>query len=309
MTNVISDMSGINLETQLLSISTATLIANNDCWVQTFRETYGRSGFDMKDIGAIGLDVNFSGKGDHQYARIDSKGADFGEDSLYKLVSAAFTPELMYSMDIPETGDLSWVQNVFLEAARGDKASIAAIIESADILTGGNFSAIYEGGNPMTQEVNRIHLGYYIDQDGNKQDIRDLDYLALLNFEGEREPTLVADFANTYDRLEMDTAQRLFRRLAIIRGDLGGTVKLTGYGQRVTFNPNFIVTLAQAIANGGLRPNPENIFHRHAATERGNMNAHQYAMAGGNIGGMWSFGNTGPGAINHAMGARTGGWR
>jgi hypothetical protein len=305
MTNVRTSLSTITMELQLLAISTATLMSHNDAWVNALRPSSDTSRVDMRDIGAVGLEVNFTNSPDHQFAKIDTKASTFDDNELYALIGASIHPNLIYSLDVEEAGEMSWLQSILVAAAQGDNESIDFILRSADNLTNGCFSQCYKGGSPVESEVNRVQLGTYTDEDGVLRDIRDLDYLAVMNIVGERDPQVVECFANTYDRTEIDPALRLDDRANIIRRVLGDTVKITGYANRITFNTEFLIALATAIHNAGLSPQPENHFQRRGPSVRGNVNANRYGMASGNIGNMWqqSQGPVGAGP-NYTMGPR-----
>lgn len=310
MTSVTSGLNAITMELQLLGISTAMLLSRDNCWIQSFKPNWAKAGStDLRDIGAIGYEINFNPADvNATLDKIDTKAEDFGDQGLYQMVSQAIHPDLIYSMDIPESGDLTWIQSTFIAAATGDQNAANAILNSANELTNGMFGQIYQGGNPMSDEINRIHLGTYSDEAGVKRDIRDLDYVAMLNFLGARDMKVVAAYSDTFDNLAIPVEIRLRDRAQIIRQTLGETVRVTGFARRVTFNPDFMVALTAALSQTGLVIRPEGVYHNTGAGQRGNQNARQFGVNSQQGGGLFNYSNPGfQGGHNHnAAGPRMG---
>jgi len=274
MTDVESGLDANNLELQLLAISTTMLLTMQSGWTHCFKPQYGGKGTDLKDIGAVGYEINFNPTDPNApLAKINTKSDKFSESDLYQLIQTTYHPELIFSLDIEECGELTWLQETFLAAAVGNPKASNAIIKACDNLTNGQFSNIYQGGRPLTNEVIRVHLGYYEDEKGQQRDIRDLDYVAILNLFGGRDMAVVEQFSNTYDRTDIPEEIRLSERANIIRNALGETVRITGYARRITFDPKFMEALSSAITAAGLTVRPEGIFSNNAGVVRGNPNS------------------------------------
>jgi len=296
MTSVRSGLDTITLELQLLGISTAALLAPNQAYIRTFAPNYSNGDkVDLRDIGAIGYEINFDpiNNPNAELNRINTKEDAFNESNLYSLVGQSIYPDLLYSMDIPEAGDLTWIQQLFIGAANGEEDCINEILNSAEALTDGHFSQVYQGVNPMSSETTRVHLGNYIDESNQQKDIRELGYLAMLNILGARDMGVVAAFSETYDRLDIDESIRMKNRGNIIRSTLGETVRITGFARRVTFAPDFIVALTVALAKAGLSIRPEGMYQGAVNVARGSASARGYGVNSGNIGGI--FNNNTPG--------------
>mgnify|MGYP000474612887 CR=1 FL=1 len=271
MTSVASGLSINTLELALLGLSTSLLTAQHHAWVKCFKPVYGANKNDIHDIGALGFEVDFANNG--EFGRIATKSDSFGDQSLFELVQRSMYNEVLFSWDIVESGDLSWLHETFLAAAVGNPKAINAVFSAADTLTNGAFSRNYDGAPPLMSEVTRVHLGTYLDENNTPRDIRDLDYLAMLNIYGDKDLSLVEAFGNTYDQVDRPQELRLAERAKIIEATLGDTTTITGYARRVTFNPKFIEALAAACAEAGLKIRPEGIYGNDMGAIRGNTSA------------------------------------
>jgi hypothetical protein len=256
----------LSLRAQLLGLVTAFSLRENNGWVETFRPSpITQDGQDFRDIGAVGIEANFEGNSNGIGSRIDTKADSFQRsqhqpgDFLLRLVGSVFQPKLLLSMDIPEAAPSTWVSSVFAAAGEtGNPASVVAsnyIISEANKLTNGRL-ANYLAPNTriIVDENNRIHLGYFIGRDGQKHDLREVDYLYVLNAMGERDPEVPREWSDSFARADVPLEVRLAKRKQIIEGILGKqNVHITGFARRVTFEPEFVNALTQAVKDVGLQ--------------------------------------------------------
>lgn len=305
MTGVTSGLSVNTLELELLGLSTSVLATQHHAWVKCFKPVYGASKGDLHDIGALGFEVDFAGNG--EFGRITTKSDSFSDQSLFELVQRSMYNEVLFSWDIPETGDLSWLQETFLAAATGNTKANQVLFQAADTLTGGAFSRHYDGSAPLSSEITRIHLGTYLDENNTPRDIRDLDYLAMLNIYGDKDLGIVEAFGNTYDQTDRPQELRLAERAKIIEATLGDTVSITGYARRVTFNPKFIEALATACAEAGLKIRPEGIYGNDMGAIRGNTSAVGMGIGQNAGGAVFQQGGSNWGGSGMGYGARNAG--
>lgn len=233
------------LAAQLLTLAMGAALNQNNMWVQAFRPApYASGEFDMHDIGAVGIEANFEGNANGYGSRIDTKADSFKPDSLPKLVAATIKPGLMLSLDVQECGPDTWINGIFAAAAEGNPDANEAILQAANYLTNGEFQKHFPaGGRVAVDENNRIHLGYYTSRvDGARHDIRDIDYLAVLNLVGDKDPEVMRDWSDTFQQTQFPLQQRLAARKRIITG-LFGDVTITGFARRVSFESAFIDAL------------------------------------------------------------------
>lgn len=282
MTNVDTQFDAVTLEFQLMALASSTLLMFNDDWTRTFVPDANVTGMDFRDIGAVGYEVNLTGDPSQGPAAIPTKGSDFqspgGNENAYtstlKLLQMVMHREPILSMDIDESGELSWIQDVFMEAASGTPRAIEVIFEAANNLTGNRFSAIYQGGPILHDDKMRIPMGYYRKGEVYR-DIRDVDYLAVLNACG---PSGNLDPVVRYSELMENTAipmdQRTSELLDIIRDTVGSSVRVTGYARRYTFNPNFLLAIMEGLSQAGLKFNAQNMIYDAAPTSVRGMHSH-----------------------------------
>ncbi len=256
MTNLASEFS-FTPASVLLALATAFAVSNENNWVQTFRPSnLNPNEIDLHDIGAMNIEANLMNEQDRNGfgTRIDTKVDSFKLSDLGQLVSALVRPGLIMSLDCPETGPQSWYLSVFAAAAAGNTGAITRIVDAANALTGGRFSAHFNANSgPMFVDLNnRVHLGYWIDKNGMKRDIRDIDSVAIANLVGDREPKYIADWSDTFLRTQYDLAVRLAARKKMIMAVTNESAVFTGYAQRVTLSDAFMSALGRAIAETGV---------------------------------------------------------
>ena len=281
MTSLASQLAGITPELQLTALSTAILAAENHAWTGVFAERYltpGRAerktSVDLHDIGAVGYEIAFQ-PGQAPQA-IDTKSNSFDANARFQFLNSIFQPGLFYSMIVNETDELSWVNSAFLAAANGVMEATADIIASADRLTGGVFSKKWDASQQIAIDGGRVHCGYYVDENGDRKDIRDIDYLAILNLMGAKNPTAIVDWSQTFDAVNIQEEIRLEKRWKMLELVLGDSLRLTGYGRLLTFNPAFLTTLADAIA-ATLKFNKGNLVRQFTGFQRGNAALNNFA--------------------------------
>lgn len=291
MTSISHGLDSLSLELQLQGLASAAVLDEDHNWARAFLPNYNIKGTDMHDIGAVKYECPALAD-----VEVDTKAADFTPQTLLQLLGVAVHPNMVYSMDIAEAGPMSWVQHIMIDAACGNQKAVNAIIESADVLTNGNFSNMFKGKQMFTGDVTRIHNGYYVDVEGNKKDLREIDYLAMLNLQGAADMQVVTDYVDTFTATSIPEDMRLQRRLSILRGLLGeGQVVVTGYSRRVDFTSDFILTLAAACAAAGANVRPEGIHQDMNTGTRPATNYQRFASQGGQHSGMFNqqnqFGN------------------
>lgn len=256
-----TELDSITPEMALFSLSSSVLMAQAKGWSAAFLQRFGGYKLggktDLKDLGAVGYEVNLSGDPNALPAMIDTKSPSFSRANLAELIAATIVDQPIFSMDIEETGELSWMNQLFIAAANGNQPAYNAIITAANNLTNNCFSQVWDNSQIARDDSNRIHLGYYVDGD-ELRDVREIDYLAILNLFGEKDLDVVKDWASTYDAVQVPLEIRLDRRARILKNLLPG-VKIKGYARRITFFPKFIIALQKAIHMAGLSVRPENM--------------------------------------------------
>lgn len=276
------DSDGIQtLPSILLGISTAPVIQEGLLWTEPFRPKKGRlnSDTDIKDIGAIGYDIPEL-NADEKPGMINTKSNDFTNADFYRLMASTVLRTPMYSIDIEEAGPLSWLTLVFSAAANNDPEAQRAIVDACNSLTNNIFSKYFDGGTILQSDNNRVFLGTYRphnDTTGELRDIRDLDYLAILNICGQ-DPRIVEDFERTQRSNSADLVVRLAEQHGILEQIIGASLTIKGYANRFTFHHNFIEALAKATREAKVAPMFSNLPTQVQENARARVNDFEWAM-------------------------------
>lgn len=242
----------LTMGTELLTLVTALSLGENNVFVQTFRPTSYGSNADINDFGAVGLEASFTKGPDGRNMRIDTKSDSFN-GQLPQLAAAVLRPGIVLSLDVEECGPSTWYNGAFAAAASGHQGANDMILNACNELTNGAFAKYFSSSNGRVaiDENNRIHLGYYIDEQGVKRDIREIGYLQVLNILGEKDEKIMRDWSDTFQKPEYDLRLRLEAREKIITG-IFPSAKVTGFARRVTFENAFTSALAAGCADCGL---------------------------------------------------------
>lgn len=251
---------GGTLEDVLFAIASTPLLRENNMWAQALKSQPGavpQGEIDRHDIGAVGIEVNFqrtAGSPEQFGTKIDTKDATFTPENFAQLVNLAFVPRLRISIDVPECGPQSWYLSAFSAAAEGNPKAIEALLGAANSLTNGSFQKYFDASQLfVTDELNRIHLGTYVDSRGQLRDIRDVDYLMVANVAGSNDPRVIKDWSDTFNRTEFPLVQRLAARKRIMAALVGeANLNITGFARRVTISYHFLEALLKGLQEQGL---------------------------------------------------------
>lgn len=293
---------GNTMETQLLGLVTVGMLAENRNYVAVFdQQNVGKN--EWKDLGAVGYEVDLFGvrqpgtPSDAPLEKMDTRTAEFDQRALHDLTNFIFTPAPALAMDLEANGSESWIQRKFKAAAQGDTNAINFINNSANILTNGQMANYWNGANPMMPGAGtKVHTGYYFDDKQAKRDIRELDYLAMVNLMGDKDLNLCRMYMDTYLQVQIEEPIRLRDRLNIMRKVLGDNLVITGEASREMVNPEFVKALATAVAASGLFIQPEGIVNQTVGGPRGTMDPTQYMLGNNVSGGIFRHQQpTGPG--------------
>lgn len=268
-----NQFSAATLETQLLALSTATAITRDNAWVNCFKpnmQIRGNPGDDVRDIGMITTDVAYPGE-QKGYTPLKDGKIDF-----YQFVAKWLIPSTLFMVDIPELGDLTYIQRVFLEASGATNNSQVtaranqAIIDAANYLTNGRFGAHWQSNEPIVlNQIGRIETGFFYNEKDEMCDLADIDYIYLLNRFG---PELAQRFTDTLNPNGPSEIVRSANRIRIYQENFQGC-QIRGYARRLTINSKFLVALAQALQEVGGVYNVESYFYSGQTIERGYQNS------------------------------------
>lgn len=252
----------LSLELVVLGLISSTLLFNQQSWISGFRTKLTTSGGPgIRSIAAVGYEVS---------GLVDKPGpVDLAAVNLADLINTVCYDQLIYSMDVPEIGDNSYLLSVLIAAANNDRGAYNSLIAACNDLTGNLFGQMWQVGAPiLVDDKCRIHNGYFF-FDNKAVDFRELDYLAILGLFGDRAMENVWSYANSFRPETATELQRLEERYRILQiAEGAGHMHLKGYSRRLTFTGAFINTLLNAFTQAGLNLALEAGYHDNTTTRR-----------------------------------------
>jgi hypothetical protein len=228
------------------------------------RPQMGARRIDMRNIGALNIEGNLPNVPGYEQggygAPIDT-GAGWSVADADMFMSSLIRQEIAISMVIGRHTAEGWGNAVWAEAARGDANAIQEILAGADILTGGNFSRMYNStANPVQMTADStgtlqdcMLAGFYIDTEGQKRSVHDFDYLAMANVAGIQDPSALARWSNarTYSTSK-PVHVRLEEQRRLIQDKFHFPVTFTGVDRMVNLMPDFLRALLGAVQSMGV---------------------------------------------------------
>lgn len=239
------------LPAQLLALATIKSLQQNNAWTNAFKPAPFVGDVDMHDLGAIGIEANPEANPVGYGKRFDTKSDNFRPETMQLMLDSFFRPGLVISIDVPECGTATWHSNVLAAAGAGMRNANLEIIKAANILTGDHFSNFYKGNGIVCKDnANRIHRGTYTDKSGVAKDVRDIDYLAILNLMGpDKSPGTLEKWSNSYVGQGQDTLIKLDDRYRILTNV---NPEITAMDRRITMEADFMQALVEGCAAAGL---------------------------------------------------------
>jgi len=235
-------------ETFLLALATSCLLGESYNWASQFANF---SAEEVHDIGGVGYRMKNPADANAASAAIDTKTNSFGTNELFDLVQHTCWKDPAFSIDCEDVGPESWLTGALVDAAHNNAQAMDFIVQAANNLTNGQFSQVWQGGSITASENNKVHLGTYVDAQGQIRDLREIDSLAILNHFGHNDMTAVNLWESTFNDMQAPIELRLEKRLQMIR-QLAGKLKIRGFAERVTFVPEFLDALVQSVVRAGL---------------------------------------------------------
>lgn len=286
-------------EMYFLALSNAFRSTHGHAWARPFVPVTGRSK-DLRDIGALGYLTQLQNK-------IDTKASTFDDAQFGQLMVQMVQQTPVFQIDLNRMGENSAVDGMLLDAAGGEnqQKAVQAIVRQISNLIGTDFKQFFDyTTQPILVKTGQtIDLGYYIDEDGEKRDRRELDNLAALNA-AEGNMGEWWGFYGSQANQALHPAIRAKQSRNYDRQYLGASVTYTGKAERCTFNGKFIEALDAAICAAGLQVTMDNTSVLNSGQRFMGNTAIQQFMVGGQAqvatfnGGQQSYGASFNGGVS-----------
>lgn len=257
--NTFTDTVDFSPTTMLLAHATAHAVGESAEVMRAFEPNLQTGEDDMRNLGALAIEPNLQDMERGFGERLETKIAGFTAAKRQALLRTTVRAGVIHSIDVPECGSSTWQHVDMMAAAQGNQRAMDRIYDAACVLTDGHFEDLYDRTEPIIDShIERIHAGYYTEGDrGMRLDLRDFDYLALLNMlrpEKEDDLMLIQKWGMAAATNEDSTLSQS-ERYEIIR-DFVPTAVITGFHQRYNWDMRFDEALIEAINRCKLSLNP-----------------------------------------------------
>lgn len=297
ITRIICETDAETLELRLLGLYSTIVLASNEAWATPLRPVKQRPGDDsipLRDITAIGYEIAAYAGQTTKGARVVGKENNIFTDSdMIDLIRKAVHPgSLSIALHIEECGEMSWMDSVLWNAARGEPVSIETVVHALNRLTNNGFSKYFDHTKQklFVVDQNRIIRGYRTNMH-SKFDLLEMDALAMLNLVGDSDVTKATDYDKTFvDVPGRDVSVRMPMRLRILRDLLTDTMHVKAYGMRIIATSDLIHAMDRAISDLNFNITPLNVFNNYGGGQRGSAisNIEQVAIASTSLAGVFS---------------------
>lgn len=245
--------------TMLLAQATMNAMGESQEVMRAFEPNQSLGEDDTRNIGVLAIEPNLQDLERGFGERWETKTSAFTTAKRQALLRATVRPGIIYSIDVPECAAATWQHIDLLAAAQGNQKAMNRLYDAACVMTNGHFEDLYSRTDLIVDShVERIHAGYYTEGAGGQRlDLRDFDYLALLNMlrpEKEDDLVLIQRWGMAASSND-DTLLTQSERYEIIK-DFVPTAVITGYHQRFNFTLDWNEALVEAIARCKLSLNP-----------------------------------------------------
>lgn len=222
-------------------------------WLAAVRSTANRrGGVDYHDIGALNIEANIAGDPGAYGEPINTDSAEFNDQMLVTLISSTIRLEETHlAIDVPQMAPQSHYLRLFSDCWQDgnqpESRAYQRLIRAANILTNNEFNRFFPAGTPIVLKGMAYLGGTYIDQAGQTRDLRELDYLAVANIVGKKNPALLRTWTDTWLKESDDAQKRLSDRLKLLLTLTNDQAVVTHRGDRLVINNQFLMALEQAL--------------------------------------------------------------
>ena len=262
----------VTVASSLLAISTAMITQSEEIYPELLKPHGDPQYKLLGDFGSIGYELPST---DGTVGKIDIFSAEFiahNGRAMRELVAETLYPDLMLSIDIPESILGSRATKIISRSAYADEnrdkdserarvAAVMGVVDTLDKLTNGAFTAeVWGGGEIVDSNPIYIPMGYWVDNKGNHRDLREINYLAALEYSGNTsDQDFILDWQDTF-ATGRDAVTAAAARIELMEEIVGkGNVHVKDYAWRYTFEASFIEEAARACQLAGIAPTFNNL--------------------------------------------------
>lgn len=274
----------LTLDRLLLAISTVMIAHDSRIWVELLRpKPVNQNYHGIKPLGsfaAVGYDLEDE---DGNYMALPVNSEEYTKDNyarLYAEIEGSVFPELATAIDIPESilgaRPIKTLELTGLTTNQTHHKTIQAakykVISTLDRMTNNAFSDIFNATSDILEpQPIMIALGYWIDEEGNRRDLREFGYLAAREYSANTpDDEFIKEWENTFIPVKEGLeATSCAERLQLIKKMARGEVVVKGYAYRYRISAQFLVAAAMATVEAGIAPTYNNLTEQSIKPLRG----------------------------------------
>ena len=239
----------------LFGLVSSLIMTNKDMWLANLLPDGSKY-----NVGVLNAITDIEGNGSYEVLDLDAsagKGKEkkYNADKIYSLVNEMFKLSPIISVDVPDYGPNTFYMSVLSAAASGvnnanTQGALKTIIETAHVLTNGNFPLNYNPAEIFLHEGVLVPLGSWREpKTGAVRDIRDIDLTMVMSETADME--VARRWVASGVPARLSNLDPYLTKVDII-SLITPKAKITGRGVRVTFTTKFINELSTAVAAAGL---------------------------------------------------------
>lgn len=262
----------VTYATALMALATSIVTASPDVFYEMLRPKVNSVKPPMGDIGAIGYqNPDDEGRVGYIDVRSDQYTREGGR-LYYDMLADTIAENIAISIDVPESiiGPLAIKNfNAIADAGEHRRAVLTRLGATLNALTNYVFGEIMPTlDEVLTDNPVLIPMGYFIDANGNKRDLRELNFLAALDYSGRtnKTDTFMMRWNDSMEIPNREVGAAI--RLELMREMVNDQLVVKGFARRYTFIGDFIEALAQATLESGLAPTISNLYGTETRSRR-----------------------------------------
>lgn len=256
-------------ELQLLSLASTFSLSQNGNWMNAYRPRYGAD--QSKNLSRL------DGVGKELGVLIDTNDSAF--DPFVFLRTYAYQ-QPVYVLHVDQVGPMSWLLQSLADAGTAAVPEAEnAIFSAMNRVSNGLFSQHYKGTGPAFVTLEDVViLGWYVDTDGVRQDLRDIDPLAILNLQGGTDTSLAMEYEQTFNPASAPLEERIDARVRIMKTVTADQMRIEGYAKPVIIAGEVLEALWTSLQAGGLQIRKEGPQDAQQVASRENLGMLRYAV-------------------------------
>lgn len=268
LTNTVLTQDIMTPELQLVALASAFRLSQGGAWMNAYRPRYGADqSKNLHRLDGLGKELGLA---------IDSTDPQF--DAFTFLRTYAYQ-QPVFVLHVDQVGPMSWLLNGLVDAGSGVPEAQNAVLNSMNRLTNGVFSQHYKGDGQMFEtQQDLVILGWYVDNDNVRQDLRDIDALAILNLSGGTDTSMALEYEQTFNPASAPLEERLDARVRILKTVTSDQMKIEGYAKPVIVAGNVLEALWTSLQATGLNIRNEGPTDAQQAPVRENLSMLRYAV-------------------------------